>query len=433
MTTPEAAARALEAAGQSHLVMHAQTLPADARGQFLRDAAAWPWGALRAAAVGGGPPTPPVLRPPVALRWRRQQAQGGLRGRLAGLGDGLLRGGRVATMLLAGGQGTRLGHPGPKGTFVFGPEGSRSLYRILAERVLGASRRSGQTIPLIVLTSPSTTKATRAAFEEGGLFGLADTQVRFVEQGTLPCVDEAGQALLAGPGELAQAPDGHGGALTALQRSGTLAWLLEQGIDVLTTFQVDNPLGRPLDPVMLGWMLERRAQVVTKAVAKSSPDERVGVYARDMKGRHRIVEYSELPEEGAEELTLGSIAVHALQVRWLHDLLEGDYELPLHPARKTVPVWTPDGVAPREGVKLERFLFDVFPEAARLEVHEVRREWEFAPVKNAEGVDSADSSRVLVDAELRRWHTALDLPLPDVLSLHPLELDGAEAWQRATS
>jgi UDP-N-acetylglucosamine/UDP-N-acetylgalactosamine diphosphorylase len=332
-------------------------------------------------------------------------------------------------MLLAGGQGSRLGHPGPKGTFVFGPEPSRSLYRILAERVLAGSRRAGQAIPLIVLTSPDTTAITRAAFEEADHFGLAPTQVRFVEQGTLPCVDEAGQALLAGPGELALAPDGHGGALTALERTGTLAWLLEQGVDALTTFQVDNPLARPLDPVMLGWMIERRAQVVTKAVAKSSPDERVGVYARDMAGRHRIVEYSELPEEGAADLTLGSIAVHALQVRWLHDLLAGDYELPLHPARKQIPVWSPAGIVSEAGIKLERFLFDVFPEAPRLEVHEVRREWEFAPVKNATGVDSADSARLLVDAELRRWYAALDRPVPEVPSLHPLELDGAEPWQ----
>ena len=428
---PANATRILEATGQAHLVAHAQTLEPEVRDSFLVAAGQWPWGALRDAATGGALKTPPVLRPPVALRWRRQQAEGGLRPRLAELGNALLRSARVATMLLAGGQGSRLGHPGPKGTFVFGPEADRSLYRILAERVLAASWRVGHPIPLIVLTSPSTDAATQAAFGEADNFGLAQSQVRFVLQGTLPCVDEEGRALLAGPGELAQAPDGHGGALTALQRSGTLAWLLEQGIDVLTTFQVDNPLGRPLDPVMLGWMVERRAQIVTKAVAKSAPDERVGVYARDMTGRHRIVEYSELPEEGAEELTLGSIAVHAMQVRWLHDLLEGAYELPLHPARKELSAWTSTGVAQQDGIKLERFLFDVFPEAARLEVHEVRREWEFAPVKNASGVDSADSSRLLVDAELRRWHGALDLPPPAAPSLQPLVLDGAEIWQQA--
>ncbi len=428
--TPGEAREILEDAGQTHLVAHAATLDDAASSAFLTAAAAHPWTLLRAA-LDTPEQGPPPLRPPIALKWKRQQAQGGLRRRLAKLGEGLLAGGRVATLLLAGGQGTRLGHPGPKGTFVFGPQPDRTLYRILGERVAAVGRRCGTPVSYYVLVSRQTEAATREAFEDAADWGLDPAQVHFIVQGELPCLDDDGRAILAEEGELAMAPDGHGGGAQALWDSGALADLLAADVDVLTTFQVDNPLGRPLDPVMLGWMVDRKAHVVSKAVAKSSPDEAVGVFARDLQGRHRIVEYSELPDGGAEDLTLGSIAIHAFSVRWLHDLMAGDYDLPLHRARKKVPFWAaetgrvePD--APN-ATKFERFIFDVFPEAPRLEVHEVQRAWEFAPVKNAEGVDSPHTSRVLVDAEVRRWHRETGRPEPDEISLMPLVFDGEGA------
>ena len=265
-------------------------------------------------------------------------AQGGLRLRLAKQGLGLLTGGRVATLLLAGGQGTRLGHPGPKGTFPLAGEASRPLYKVLAERIVAMGRMVGAPIPWIVLTSPQTDAATRAAFADAVNWGIAPDQLEFVVQGQLPVLDASGHALLEAPGALALAPDGHGGALTALAREGVLERLRARGVQVLTTFQVDNPLARPVDPVMLGWMVEQSAQVVSKAVAKATPEERVGVFARDLAGRHRIVEYTELPDEGAEDLTLGSIALHALSLRWLDELLRGGFQLPLHTAPQACPL-----------------------------------------------------------------------------------------------
>lgn len=429
---PDVAEAELVANGQSHLVEHAATLPPERAEAFLRLASEQPWAQIRAA-LGEqvGPPT--TLRPPRGLTWKRQQGQGGIRERLARLGTAFIAGGRVATVLLAGGQGTRLGHPGPKGTFCFGPEPDRSLYRILGERIARAGRRTGTRVPLYVLVSPMTEEATRQAFADAPAWGLDPAQIQFVRQGQLPAVDGQGRALLAAPGELAMAPDGHGGVWTALVQAGVLDDLAARGIDALTMFQVDNPLARPLDPVMLGWMVERKAQIVSKAVAKAAPDERVGVIAREVSGAHRVVEYSELPDDVPDSVNQGSIAIHAFSVRFLRELFARGYELPLHRAFKKVPYLGPDGtrVEPAEpnAWKLERFLFDVFPEAQRFEVHEVRRSFEFAPVKNAQGVDSAVSARLLVDAEVRRWHAAQDRPLPDPVSLRPLEIDGAEPFQ----
>jgi len=423
---PEAVRR-LEAAGQGHRVAHARSLDPEAASTFLAAAAAHPWVEIGAAFARPAVPVPPVLRPPHALTLRRQRSEGGLVRRLAETGRGLLRGGRVATLLLAGGQGTRLGHDGPKGDFVLGPEPDRTLYAIQAERVSAAGRSVGRAVPFFVLVSEGTEEATRAAFaRHRAAWGLEPDQVRFVRQRELPALDERGRAVLAGPGALALAPDGHGGALGALIRAGILDELAEAEVDVLTTWQVDNPLALPLDPVMLGWMVERRAHTVGKAVRRLA-DERVGVWTRDLEGRHRVVEYSEFPEGGMpEELTLGSIAVHAFSVAWLKELFDGGWSLPFHRAHKKVPCLDDEGrvVDPEapNAHKLELFLFDVVPEAERAEVHEVAREREFAPVKNARGVDSPETARALVEDEVRRWYGERGRPPPEPVSLHPLDM-----------
>ncbi len=427
-------AQQLRAAEQSHLLSHVATLSDAARARFQEQLARVPWTECHAALHAPAPASSAVLRPPIALRWKRQRAEGGLRARLARRGLELLHKGKVAAFLLAGGQGTRLGLDGPKGNVEFGPDAGRTLYRIHAERVARWSERTGHAVPLLVLVNEATEAATRETFSKHGTsFGLQPDQTTILVQGRLPCFDADGRALLAAPGELATAPDGHGGAHTALHRFGAMDRLLDAGVEVISTFQVDNPLARPLDPVMLGWMLERRAHVVTKAVAKASPDERVGVFARDLQGRHRIVEYSELPDEGADDLTLGSIAIHAMSLRWLQATYAGGYVGPLHRATKKSPYWTKatglvHPTAPN-ATKLERFIFDILPEAPRLEVHEVCRAWEFAPVKHATGVDSLASAQALVGEEVVRWHNELGREPTFPIALRPRELDGSEAHQ----
>ena len=180
----------------------------------------YPWETLVAGlhAQEGG--TPPVLRPPMGLLWRRQQAEGGLRARLGRMGLDLLAQGKVATLLLAGGQGSRLGVKGPKGCVVFGPEADRTLYRIHAERIAGASERAGRPVPLLLLTSPATRAETEAAFADPRAYGLAADQVRVLEQGCLPALDPDGRALLSGPDRLALSPDGHGGVWQTLLGEG---------------------------------------------------------------------------------------------------------------------------------------------------------------------------------------------------------------------
>jgi UDP-N-acetylglucosamine/UDP-N-acetylgalactosamine diphosphorylase len=418
----------LRAAGQSHLLEHAATLPGPEARAFVAECAALPWEEV-AAALRPTPPAGEILRPPETLTLRRQRNEPGYPLRLAEKGREALARGEVAALLLAGGQGTRLGHPGPKGTFVLGPEPDRTLYAVLAERVAATGRRAGRPVPLVVLVSGDTEEGTREDFARTGHHGLDPADVSFVRQGELPAVDDEGRALLAAPGRLALAPDGHGGALEALGRAGLLASLAARGVRTLVTFQVDNPLGRPLDPVFLGWMAERRAFAAGKAVRARSPSERVGVFARDGRGRLRVVEYIERPPEGLPpELVLGSIAVHAFSLALLAAFREAGGRLPLHRARKRVPHLGPDGshVQPTsaDAWKVERFLFDLFPHAPRATVHEVDRRREFAPVKDAQGEDGPDAARAAVAAEVARWHREAGRPPPEVPSLRPLEIDG---------
>jgi UDP-N-acetylglucosamine/UDP-N-acetylgalactosamine diphosphorylase len=428
----DALAARLRQAGQAHLLDHAATLDAERRAAFLDEVALVPWERLAAALQGEGAPRPPDLRPPEALTLRRQANEPGIARRLGDLGRALLGAGRVGLVLLAGGQGTRLGFPGPKGTFVLGPEADRSLYAILFERVAATARRAGRDVPVVVLVSRDTEEGTRAHLEAGGWFGLSPERVRFVRQGEMPAVDDDGRALLAGPGRLALAPDGHGGLVEAMHRAGAFTWLAEQGVEVLATAQVDNPLVRPLDPVFLGWLVERQAVAAGKAVRKCTPGEKVGVFARGLDGRVRIVEYSELPEDGAPDLVLGSIAVHLFSVPWIARLLaDPGFALPWHRARKKVAHLGPDGriVTPEQpnAVKLEQFLFDLLPMAPRVAVQEVDRQREFAPVKNASGEDCPDTARSLVAAEIARWHRAAGREPPaGAPSLRPLVADGPE-------
>jgi UDP-N-acetylglucosamine/UDP-N-acetylgalactosamine diphosphorylase len=430
LPTLDEARQRLIVAGQAHLVEHARTLDAAPAERFLREAASHPWDELRRVALGGPPPAPPELRPPQALTLRRQDAVGGLRPRLAGLGRARLAEGRVATLLLAGGQGTRLGHAGPKGTFVLGPRPDRTLFAVLAEGVAAVSRAAARPIPLLVLVSAETEDPTREAFERGReAWGLAKGQVRLVRQASLPALDLEGRALLSGPGRLALAPDGHGGAFSALAEAGVLEELAAAGVQTLTTFQVDNPLSLPLDPVLLGWMSERRAQAVGKAVRKRHPDEALGVFARDLDGRTCIVEYTELAGVGgAEALTLGSTAVHAFDLGHLVEAARRGARLPLHAAKKKVACLGPDGAvkvpeAPN-AIKAERFLFDLLPLLPRVEVQEVLREREFAPLKNAVAEHTPEQARALVAAEVARWHRERGLPVPAEPALEPLAVFG---------
>jgi len=419
-------AQRLERAGQGHVLAWADELSPAQLDDLLTQLESLELErlpALVAAALAPPPALEAEPEPPELIEWGSSARHRARDAAARAAGEQALAAGQVGAFLVAGGQGTRLGYDGPKGRFPVGPITGRSLFAYHAQRVLATSRRYRTEVPLCVLTSAANDASTRAAFEEADGFGLEPGQVRFLVQGMLPAIDRQGRLLLASRHALSWSPDGHGGSLRALARSGALDELAGRGIRQIFYFQVDNPLARVLDPVFIGHHLLARAEMSTKVVAKTDPAERVGVVARAA-GRTRVIEYSDLDpalaarRDGDGRLTFraANIAIHVLDLGFVRRLVESGLVLPVHRAEKVVPCLDAQGCphkpATPNAIKMEQFVFDALPLAERTVTQEVPREDEFAPVKNASGADSAETASAALSDQARRWMAAAGLAPP---------------------
>jgi len=332
-------------------------------------------------------------------------------------GEEALKAGRVAAFTVAGGQGTRLGYNGPKGTFPVTPVAQKTLFQVFAEKILAARQRYGASIPWAIMTSHANDAATRAFFDEHDHFGLPAEDVIFFAQGRMPAVDPDGKIILEAPDTIAMSPDGHGGSLRALVRSGTVAALQARGIDALSYFQVDNPLVQFIDPAFLGFHLSCRSEMSSKMIPKAYALEKVGHFCVQ-NGQTVVVEYSDLPKtlqeqtlpDGALRFIAGSIAIHVLDVDFIARAGGGaaDVALHFHLAHKKIGTW--DAAAGKtvkpdapNGYKFEMFVFDALPFAQNPVIIETLRQDDFSPVKNAEGVDSAQTARDDQIRQFTRW------------------------------
>jgi UDP-N-acetylglucosamine/UDP-N-acetylgalactosamine diphosphorylase len=336
------------------------------------------------------------------------------------IGQALIDEGKVAAFTVAGGQGTRLGWNGPKGSFPAAPLTGKPLFRLFAEQILAAGQRAGRTLPWYIMTSPINDTDTRAFFRDNNYFGLDRTDIFMFPQGVFPSFDDDGKFMLASPERIAVNPDGHGGSLRALRNSGAIEDMQARGIEQISYFQVDNPSVRALDPLFLGLHVDAQrssGEMSSKMIPKNSPGEKVGVFC-SVDDRTCVIEYSDLPEELAQatdesddlRFIAGSIAIHALSVDFVDRITakESTDSLPLHKAHKKVPYYLPgeDRIVSPEtpnATKLEMFIFDAIPLAGRSLVYETDRVEEFAPIKNSEGVDSAESSHQLQLERSARW------------------------------
>jgi UDP-N-acetylglucosamine/UDP-N-acetylgalactosamine diphosphorylase len=353
------------------------------------------------------------------------------------LGEEALRRGEVAVLMVAGGQGSRLGFEHPKGMYAIGPASNQSLFQTLAEKVLALRRRYGHAVPFLIMTSPATHAETVAFFAKHHSFGLPEAEVHFFQQGTMPALDHAtGQLLFEAPGRLFLSPNGHGGTLTALADSGLLDQLRGRGVKQIFYFQVDNPLVRVADPLFLGHHLAERAEVSSKIIPKDGPTDRLGNLAM-VDGRCTMIEYSDLPEDLAREtdaegnlrLRAGSPAIHVFDVAFLDRVTRGRTRMPYHVARKKVPHVDANGnpVKPERenALKFELFIFDVLPLAERWTAVETSRREEFAPLKNATGADSPERVRQAISDLAGDWlaQAGVNVPRrPDGSVAVPLEI-----------
>ena len=424
------AKRTLDQAGQSHVLRYFDELDAAGKSQLLAQIQSVDWPEL-SRLVESHVKAKPEFALPANLApapWYPYEPTSELKAKYAQAraeGERLLREGKVAAFTVAGGQGTRLGWPGPKGTFPATPIRKLPLFACFAEYLHKAQQKWGKAVPWYVMTSPINEADTRAFFEQQNYFGLSRENIMFFSQAMMPAIDmSTGKVLLEANDSLALSPNGHGGSLKALWVSGAIADMIKRGVEQISYTQVDNPIVRMVDPLFIGLHALDGCAMSSKMLPKAFPKEKLGNFCL-VDGRVSVIEYSDLPDELAEQRTAdgelrfraGSIALHAIRVDFVRNLSTqpGGFALPFHRADKKVPFMDPTTltlVKPEKAnaVKLETFVFDALPLAEKSIIYEADRFDEFGPIKNADtapdqppAVDSPASSTELQIRRAAKW------------------------------
>ncbi|MBI85523.1 MAG: UDP-N-acetylglucosamine pyrophosphorylase [Planctomycetaceae bacterium] len=354
-------------------------------------------------------------------------------------GEEVLRAGTVGVVIVAGGQGSRLGFAHPKGMYPIGSVSDASLFQILIEKVRAAGNRFGVPLPVYVMTSPATHLETVDFLEKHERFGLGEDDLVVFCQGVMPAVESAtGKLLLQNKASLCLSPDGHGGLLAALDQARLFQSMRTRGVDCLFYVQVDNPLAPVAEPQYLGYHVLSCSDVTTLVIEKRNAFEKVGnVVAVD--GKLRIIEYSDFPKEQAVAQAsdgsllswAGNIAVHVFDVGFLEKAASGRIKMPFHLACKKLACISQHGqsVDPSEpnAIKFERFIFDLLPAAGQAIVVEVDRGETFAPVKNPPEAehDTPGTAQAQMAGIHRAWLQKAGI---QVDSGTPVEISPLFAW-----
>ena len=323
------------------------------------------------------------------------------------LGEEVLRKGEYAVVTMAGGQGTRLGHSGPKGTFKLDVYGKgKYLFEILTENLKQANQKYGNVIPWYIMTSKENHEETVNFMEKHNYFGYEKKAVRFFAQSELPLLDANGKLLIGKNMKIKEASDGNGGTYSSLRASGCLAEMKERGIKWVFIGGVDNALLKMADTSLLGLAIQKKVQIASKSIVKANPHERVGVFGK-MNGHPKVIEYSEMPEKMAEELDengeLKYGEAHIMCNLYTIEAIEKISKEPLiyHSAFKKNSYIDENGkeIIPSEpnAFKFESFIFDAFEFFDDIAILRGKREDDFAPVKNRTGEDSPRTAKELYE------------------------------------
>jgi UDP-N-acetylglucosamine/UDP-N-acetylgalactosamine diphosphorylase len=401
--TLEQAREKLEQYGQQHVLKYYDELSGEAQQALLNQIEETDMSILEACLHKEDLAQKGVITPLAAMQLDEIAAN---RESFTATGLEAIRTGKVGAVLLAGGMGTRLGSDAPKGMYNVGITRELYIFECLMNNLLDVVRQADAWIHLFIMTSDKNNDATVAFLKEKNYFGYNAEYVHFFKQEMAAATDYNGKIYLEEKGRLSTSPNGNGGWFISLQKNGLLELVHSQGIEWLNVFAVDNVLQRIADPCFIGATIQKNCVVGSKVVRKSAPEEKVGVMCLE-DGKPSIVEYYELTEEmmnardenGDYAYYFGVILNYLFRVKELEEMMASSMQL--HIVEKKIPYLDENGnlVKPEEpnGYKFENLVLDMIHQLDSCLPYEVEREKEFAPIKNATGVDSVESARKLLE------------------------------------
>ncbi len=363
-------------------------------------------------------PEPPEIVPIPKTEMRKKAAEEAKK-----IGGKFIQSGKLGIIVVAGGQGTRLGYEGPKGCYPVSPVKKKSLFQMHAEKVAAESRAYDVIIPWYILTSESNEQTTKLFFKQHRYFGLSPENVFFMKQGMLPALDEAGKCILDDKDHVFTSPNGHGGVLLAMVESGAAEDMEKRGIELLSYFQVDNSLIRLVDPTFIGYHIQKKAEMSSKMLRKNNPMEKVGHFII-ADGKLKVIEYSDMSEEelqsrnpdGTLKFEAGSIGIHLINRDFVTKEAKGGTSFPFHVALKIIPYLDDEGylIYPEKpnGYKFEMFVFDALQDTTQSVIMEVIREEEFSPLKNLTGDGSPESVQRDISNYFGSWLESAGISVP---------------------
>lgn len=323
------------------------------------------------------------------------------------IGEDVVKSGHFAIGIMAGGQGTRLGHNGPKGTFKLELNGeTKSLFEIIVDKLKNAYEKYNVYLNCYIMTSPENNKETVAFFEKNNYFNYPKEYIKFFMQEDLPLLNKKGKLILGEDGLIKLASEGNGGIFYSMAKKGIIDDMKSKNIKWIFIGSVDNLLVKYVDTLLLGLAIKQNVNIATRTVIKNSPNERVGVLCKK-NGKVKVIEYTEVPKEmmvatdEAGEFLYGES--HIMCNLFSLEAIEkaSTKELKYHVAVKKIKYIDENGklVNPTEPncYKFEKFVFDSFGLFDEIAILRGKREEDFAPIKNAEGQDSPETAKKLYE------------------------------------
>lgn len=314
-----------------------------------------------------------------------------------------IKSGSFAVVTMAGGQGTRLGYRGPKGTYKLNLKPERkSLFQIMCEDIKRANNKYSITIPWYIMTSDENDAQTKAFFEENNYWDYPKDYIKFFTQGKLPLITIDKKLILQELYMVKEASNGNGNVFVSMKNHGIIEELEKKGIRWVSFGGIDNVLLKNVDTFFLGLTINKGYCIASKSIFKQKPLEKTAVYCRKF-GRPSILDYDDInlslsvsrDSKGNYLYRDANMLSHLMDINAIKKV--SDIDLRYHRAFKKNSFVNEEGMkqvpdSPNT-FKFENFIFDAFSYFDDMLLLRVNSDEEFAPIKDFTGIYNPDTAR----------------------------------------